>query len=90
MKFSKQAILARFHKIPTVRFEDQRLTSFGGVIVFQALFQALDLKTRLKDCFQHRHDGGCLALTASCCGSSSTCYSALDGCVTWITTETIR
>ena len=26
--------------------------------MFQALFQALDLKTRLKDCFQHRHDGG--------------------------------
>ena len=45
MKFSKQQIVARFHKIP--------LTSFGGVIVFQALFQHLKLKTRLKDCFQH-------------------------------------
>ena len=52
MKSSKQEILARFHKVPVVQFEDQRLTSFGGVIVFQALFQHLGLKARLKDCFQ--------------------------------------
>ena len=32
MKFSKQAILARFHKMPVIRFEDQQLTSFGGVM----------------------------------------------------------
>ena len=53
MKFSKQAILARFHKMPVIRFEDQQLTSFAGVIVFVALFQRLDLKARLKQCFQH-------------------------------------
>ena len=53
MKFSKQAILARFRKMPVIRFEDQQLTSFGGVIVFLALFQHLDLKARLKECFQH-------------------------------------
>ena len=53
MKSSKQDNLARFHKVPVVQFEDQRLTSFGGVIVFQALFQHLELKARLKDCFQH-------------------------------------
>ena len=47
MKYSKQAVLARFHKIPRLRFEDQRLTSFGGGIVFQVLFQRLNLKTRL-------------------------------------------
>ena len=52
MKYSKQAVLARFHKIPRLRFEDQRLTSFGGVIVFQVLFQRLNLKARLKQCFQ--------------------------------------
>jgi len=52
VKYSKQAVLARFHKIPRLRFEDQRLTSFGGVIVFQVLFQKLNLKARLKQCFQ--------------------------------------
>jgi len=39
--------------MPILHFEDQQLTSFGGVIVFQALFKRLHLKARLKDCFQH-------------------------------------
>ena len=52
MKYSKHAVLARFHKLPQLRFEDQKLTSFGGVIVFQVLFQRLNLKARLKQCFQ--------------------------------------
>ena len=53
MKLSKQAILGRFHKMPILHFEDQQLTSFGGVIVFQVLFKRLELKVRLKRCFQH-------------------------------------
>ena len=57
MKFSKQAVLARFHKIPRIQFEDQRLTSFGGVVLFQALFQQLELVARLKCCFQHLRGG---------------------------------
>ena len=52
MKYSKQAVLARFHKLPQLCFEDQRLSSFGGLIVFQVLFQRLNLKARLKQCFQ--------------------------------------
>ena len=51
MRFRKQDILARFHKLPRLRFEDQQLTSFAGVIVFQLLFRRLDLKNRLKSCF---------------------------------------
>lgn len=57
MKFSKQAVLARFHKIPRVQFEDQRLTSFAGVVVFHPLFQHLELTARLKRCFQHLRGG---------------------------------
>ena len=53
MKHSKAQIRARFHKIPTLRFEDQRLTSFAGLVLFQALFVRLDLKARLKRCFAH-------------------------------------
>ena len=56
MKFRKQAILARFHKMPILHFEDQQLTSFGGVIVFQALFKRLELNARLKGCFQPLKD----------------------------------
>ena len=36
-----------------MRFEDQKLTSFSGLLVFQLLFNRLNLKQRLKQCFAH-------------------------------------
>lgn len=54
MKSSKAAVLARFHKTPQVRFcEDHQLTSYAGLVVFIRLFQRLDLRRRLGDCFKH-------------------------------------
>lgn len=53
MKSSKAQIHAKFHKIPVIRFEDQRLTSFSGLLMFQALFTKMKLKRRLKRCFSH-------------------------------------
>ena len=53
MKSSKAEIHAKFHKIPVIRFEDQKLTSFSGLLVFQVLFGRLQLKKRLKKCFEH-------------------------------------
>jgi hypothetical protein len=53
VKRSKAKIRARLHKIPTLCFEDQKLTSFSGLVLFQALFNCLDLKARLKRCFAH-------------------------------------
>lgn len=53
MKSSKSQIHAKFHKIPDIRFEDQKLTSFSGLLVFQLLFKRLNLKQRLKKCFAH-------------------------------------
>ena len=53
MKSSKAQITAKYHKIPQVRFEDQRLTSFSGLLVFQLLFKRIGLKARLKKCFAH-------------------------------------
>ena len=53
MKFSKAQIQAKFHKIPTIRFEDQRLTSYSGLVIFQALFVRMNLKERLRRCFAH-------------------------------------
>ena len=41
MKSSKAQILAKFHKIPVLRFEDQQLTSFSGLLVFQQLFHRI-------------------------------------------------
>ena len=53
MKSSKAQITAKFHKIPMIRFEDQQLTSFSGLLIFQLLFKRLNLKQRLKKCFSH-------------------------------------
>ncbi len=53
MKSSRAQIHAKCYKIPTIRFEDQRLTSFSGLLIFQALFTRINLKAQLKKCFNH-------------------------------------
>jgi len=52
MKYSRSAIQFKVHKLPVLRFEDQRLTSFSGLVVLQALFSRLQLKERLRACFR--------------------------------------
>jgi hypothetical protein len=49
VKSSKTQIQAKFHKIPAIRFEDQKLTSFSGLLIFQLLFKHPNLKQRLKN-----------------------------------------
>lgn len=54
MKSSKAHTHAKFHKIPQLRFDsEKKLTSYAGIVVFQALFIALQLRSQLKSCFQH-------------------------------------
>lgn len=53
MKSSKAQIFSRVHKIPELRFEDQRLTSFAGLVIIQELFSKLQIKDRLRVCFNH-------------------------------------
>src|SRR5512147_1376206 len=53
MKLSRNQVQSKTHAIPELRFEDQKLTSFAGLVVFQLLFQRLDLKNRLRNCFHH-------------------------------------
>jgi len=53
VKPSRSSIHRKFHTLPDIRFEDQALTSFSGLIVFQALFAKLDFKERLQACFRH-------------------------------------
>jgi hypothetical protein len=40
-------------KIPTIRFEDQKLSFFSGLVIFQALFVRMNLKELLRRCFDH-------------------------------------
>ena len=53
VKSSKAQIHAKFHKIPVINFQDQKLTSFSGLLIFQALFTRMNLKQRLNKCFSH-------------------------------------
>ena len=51
MKHSRAAVHRKLHKLPALRFEQQTLTSFGGLVLVQALLIRLQLKERLRACF---------------------------------------
>ena len=53
MKYSKSEIMSRAYKIPDLKFEDQNLTSFAGLVIFQPLMLGLEMKNRLWHCFRH-------------------------------------
>ena len=54
MRSSKAEIVRRVHAIPEVTFDrDRKLTSFAGLVLFQALFATLGLRARLRACFAH-------------------------------------
>jgi len=54
VKSSRAHVHARVHRIPTLRFtQERRLTSYSGLILFQALFRRLRLKERFHRCFAH-------------------------------------
>jgi len=64
MKYSKTDVHCKTHKVPAMRFEDQRLTSFSGLVLFQSLFSRLDLKERLRSCFSHVTGGAIIGHAA--------------------------
>lgn len=57
MKYSRSDVQCKAHVIPELKFENQSLTSFAGLVVFQRLFALLDLKTQLRGCFRHLNTG---------------------------------
>ena len=65
MKLKRTDVVAKCYKIPAIRFEDQgdaRLTSFAGLVLYQALFQRLELARRLMKCFRHLSVGSIYGL----------------------------
>jgi len=53
MKCSKQSVRTPKRRIPEIRFEDQSLTSFSGLVLFQRFFDVLGLGNRLRGCVRH-------------------------------------
>lgn len=62
MKYAKSVTRFNTKNIPDIRFEDQQLSSFSGIIIFQKLFHALGLKERLRRCFSHIHSSSIFGL----------------------------
>jgi len=52
MKYSRAEIQRKAHKLPGLRFGDQELTSFAGLVAFQALCDRLGIQERLRRCFR--------------------------------------
>ena len=57
MKCSRKSVRTKAAAIPELRFEDQRLTSFAGLVVIQRFFQVIQFKARLQKCFRHLSQG---------------------------------
>jgi hypothetical protein len=53
MKSRRSDVRRQAQAIPEIKFENHALTSFAGLVVFQQLFAALNLKARLRECFRH-------------------------------------
>ena len=53
MRSSRKQVSSASHSIPEVRFAEHALTSFGGLVVFQAFLQSIDLRARLRASLRH-------------------------------------
>jgi hypothetical protein len=53
VKVAKGDIYSQANSIPELKFEDQQLTSFAGLVVFQKLFRNCRLKERMEESCAH-------------------------------------
>jgi len=57
MKYSKSETYSKVHALPNIDFEDQRLTSFAGLVIIQKFFTTIELKKKLHSCLTHLNHG---------------------------------
>jgi len=57
MKPSRSDVRCKARSIPELRFENQTLTSFAGLVVFLPFFANIHLKACLGECFRHLRIG---------------------------------
>ena len=56
MKITRDSIYSGSRAIPTLKFEeDQTMTSYSGLVIFQKLFKDLLLPSRLEKQSKHRN-----------------------------------
>ena len=56
-KDSRREVRGKAYAVPALKFENQSLTSFSGLVIFQEFFALLRLKVRLARCFAHQTAG---------------------------------
>lgn len=59
MKYPRSQVQSKAHALPELRFEDQALTSFAGLVIFQKFFASIDLKNRLRHASRRGVRGRC-------------------------------
>lgn len=57
MKCSRRQVRGKAYAAPQLKFENQSLTSFAGLVVLQQFFAAIRLRARLASCFAHQTAG---------------------------------
>lgn len=58
MRVSRKDVTSATHATPEVRFEEQELTSFGGLVMLQALLRETQLRSRLRSAVRHLAPSG--------------------------------
>jgi len=54
VKSSRADTRTSFHRLPDIVFTDEgQISSYSGLVLFQALIRGLDLKVKLRRCFAH-------------------------------------
>ena len=51
MKYSKSDVHSKVYALPEMKFENQTLTSFAGLVIFQKFFATMELKKKLRGGF---------------------------------------
>jgi len=57
MKHSRRSVERKTYAVPNIKFEQQRLTSFAGLVILQPFLAAIDLTANLARCFRHVRTG---------------------------------
>ena len=89
MKHSRAAVHRKVHKLPALRFEQQTLTSYGGLVLLQALLGRLQLKDACAPASAICMSPRSLATTSWSSCSSCTCSWAIASSAMPATTGTI-
>jgi hypothetical protein len=58
MRVSRKDVTSATHALPEIRFEEQELTSFGGLVILQALLRETRLRSRLRLAVRHLRSSG--------------------------------